>query len=211
MNKTVKLILAIIFLLLNVDLVLATDLQVTVTPVGLGVNVSCQNTCSGPPPPPVCVPPQILVGGVCVDPPPPPSDPCTAQGLVNTVIPLDWGAGTVKAFNIASGHSISFVLNSPTSPFAGTLSTVYGGSTKIISISQNKCDFSQTLVATNCMVGGSNPAIGYANVTTDWACTLVPGRDYYANVRNAVMNSWTIVQPIIDSCTAVTCGFSMQY
>ena len=139
-------------------------------------------------------------------------DLCAAQGLNNTVQALDWGGGYLKDFPMVVGQSYSFVLNVSAGD-AGRLSTVYGGTQKVMTISKNRCDFSQTFVGSRCLTSGADPSISFSTISGRLACLVAPGL-YYVNVRNAVLESTAAgefpIFPIRDSCTGA-CHFSITY
>jgi len=148
--------------------------------------------------------------------PPPTGDNtlCTQAGLSNTVIPLDWGAGSYKNINIGQNQSVSFPLTLPTTSSGGRITMSYTkGGTEIISVSRNKCDFSPSLLTTQCMAGGAQPNLTFQVPGSQYSnCTLTPGIQYYVNVRNAVMaTKYAPVFPIVDSCTTGGCFGVMSY
>jgi len=143
--------------------------------------------------------------------PAPVTDLCAAQGLSNVVIPMDWGGGNLKEFQVAQNQVVSFVLNVGAEPMGGSLLTTYGSSEKLMSISTKKCDFAETL-PTRCINGASDPGLWYTNGTSRYACQMTPNTAYYVNVRNAVLvNNTTPVRPIVDSCTQGMCTFWLRY
>jgi len=143
--------------------------------------------------------------------PPPVTDLCASQGLSNVTIPMDWGGGNLKEFQVSQNQVVSFVLNVGADPMGGSLLTTYGSSEKLMSISTKKCDFAETL-PTRCLNGASDPGLWYTNGTSRYACQLTPNTTYYVNVRNAVLvNNTTPVRPIVDSCTQGTCTFWLRY
>lgn len=148
--------------------------------------------------------------------PPPTGDDtlCTQAGLSNTVIPLDWGTGSYKIINIGQNQSVSFPLMITTASSGGRMTMSYtNGGAELISISQNKCDFSPALLTTQCMVGGTQPNLTFQVPGSPYSnCTLTPGVQYYVNVRNAVMATRSAPAfPIVDSCTGGKCSGTMSY
>lgn len=150
--------------------------------------------------------------------PPPPSKGndamCTQAGLTNTDMLLNWAMGTYQNINIGLNQSVSFPLMLPTASSGGRITMSYtSGGSEIISISQNRCDFSQSLLSTQCMVGGSAPNLTFQPTGSIYSnCTLTPGVQYYVNVRNAVMDTKSSPKfPIVDSCTGGRCAATMSY
>lgn len=149
------------------------------------------------------------------NPPPTEGDAlCTQANLSNTVMPLDWTPGTYKDIHINQNQSVSFPLMITTASSGGRFTMSYtSGGTEIISISQNKCDFSPTLVSSGCLTGGTQPNMTFQTPGSPYSnCTLTPGVQYYVNVRNAVMATrYTPQFPIVDSCTSGKCFGTMSF
>jgi hypothetical protein len=147
--------------------------------------------------------------------PPPTGDDtlCTQAGLSNTEMPLNWTKGTYQNINIGLNQSVSFPLTLPTTSSGGRITMSYtSGGTEVISISRNKCDFSPSLLTTQCMVAGSAPNLTFQPAGSTYSnCALTPGVQYYVNVRNAVMAGRSLVFPIVDSCTGGKCYGVMSY
>jgi len=154
---------------------------------------------------------------VTTPPPPPPSTGndamCTQAGLTNTEMPLNWTMGFPQNINIGLNQSVSFPLMITTASSGGHITMSYTtGGTEIISISKDKCDFSQSLLATQCMVGGNAPNLTFQPTGSLYSnCALTPGVQYYVNVRNAVMSGRLPKFPIVDSCTSGRCVGNMTY
>jgi hypothetical protein len=141
---------------------------------------------------------------------PVPVNTCASQSLANIDAQLDWGSGNLKYFQISAYQSYSFSTEIIGGPIGGTITTVYGGNQKLLSLSTNKCDFSPALITSHCMTAGNDPVLSYST-NPGAACKLEIGKAYYINVRNAVLDSsGAPIQPIQDSCAGL-CQFAMQY
>jgi hypothetical protein len=138
---------------------------------------------------------------------------CTQAGLSNTEMPLNWTKGTYQNINIGLNQSVSFPLTLPAASSGGRITMSYtSGGTEVISISRNKCDFSPSLLTTQCMVAGSSPNLTFQPAGSSYSnCALTPGVQYYVNVRNAAMSGRSLIFPIVDSCTSGGCYGVMSY
>lgn len=137
---------------------------------------------------------------------------CKSSGLRNTVPALDWAMGTYRSVDMAVNESVSFPLVIPDSSRGGRVTVSYTtGGAEVISVSEYMCDFQQTTYNKGCLAAGVQPTMDFQptgmNVAT---CTLVPGKQYYINIRNAVVTRGPVF-PITDSCTLNKCTGVVSY
>lgn len=140
-------------------------------------------------------------------------DTCAAQGLRNSLRPLTGAMGDRTDIDLGPNESASFPLIVSAEMTSGQFAIIYtSGGSKAISISEKMCDFSQERYAAQCLtLGAQSPSLQFQTTTPPiQRCALVPGRQYYINVRNT-LSSRIPVFPLQDGCTIGPCRVTYSF